>query len=68
MKGMKTMSLAKRKGHENLEAVHESILEDGKKRFPIESYRLLRDAGAGREEALELLGYESDDHSLPELE
>ncbi len=43
---------------ENLDAVHEQILEDGETRFPRESYRRLMENGASHEEALELLGYD----------
>lgn len=62
------MRQAKKKGQENFEAVHESILEEGKRRFPLESYKRLRESGASREEALELLGYADGDPLLPNLE
>lgn len=62
--GAVVMSRAKKKGHEDLEAVHEAILEDGRKRFPLESYQRLRATGASREEALELLGFDPADPGL----
>ena len=52
---------------ENFEGIHEQILAQGGKRFPLESYRQLRDNGATRQEALEMLGFQADDPELSEL-
>jgi hypothetical protein len=58
------------KDTQNLEGVaddlHQSILADGRPRFPEESYRQLLQAGASSEEALSLLGYDANRQPLVE--
>lgn len=61
------MSQEKKRGHEDLESVHEAILAQGDRRFPVESYRQLRESGTERDEAIELLGFDPQDPALTKL-
>ena len=56
-----------KKSNQELDATtHDQILQDGQRRFPVESYHQLRAAGAGKLEALVMLGFEEEEMP-PEL-